>query len=82
MSPDEYRRYGIGCLKAAEEAEGPGTRALFLGMAQAWLRLAEFVENNPALLGAIASTIPATSVDGRTVEQQQQQPQPTPPQES
>ena len=39
--PDEYRRFAAECLKMASDSENGRTRAIFLQMAQVWLRLAD-----------------------------------------
>ena len=39
--PDEYRRFAAECLKMASDSESGQTRAIFLQMAQVWLRLAD-----------------------------------------
>jgi hypothetical protein len=39
--PEDYRRFAEECLKLGHATENQQTRALFLQMAQVWLRLAE-----------------------------------------
>jgi hypothetical protein len=39
--PDEYRRFAAECLKMANDTESEQAHAIFLQMAQVWLRLAD-----------------------------------------
>ena len=43
-SVDAYRRYAAQCVRIAQQTENPSDKALLLGMAEAWLRLAEFAK--------------------------------------
>jgi hypothetical protein len=42
---EDYRRFAEECLKLGHTTDNQQTRAIFLQMAQAWLRLAERSEN-------------------------------------
>jgi hypothetical protein len=47
MATNEYRRHALECLCIADEnATSPQNRMLLIGMAQAWLKLAQRVEQN------------------------------------
>jgi hypothetical protein len=39
--PDYYRQYALECLRLANDTNEPGTKAVLIDMAQAWIRLAE-----------------------------------------
>jgi hypothetical protein len=43
MRSDEYRRLYVACLGMAQQSEQPDTQSRWLGMAQAWLRVADEV---------------------------------------
>jgi hypothetical protein len=43
MSQDEYKRRALECIASARLVKDPDQAALLLGMAQAWLRLADYV---------------------------------------
>ena len=43
-SVDAYRRHAAQCVRIAQQTENPSDKALLLGMADAWLRLAEFAK--------------------------------------
>jgi len=48
MAMNEYRRHAWECLCIADEnTTSPENRTLLLGMAQAWLKLAQRAEQNP-----------------------------------
>jgi hypothetical protein len=42
MSQDEYKRRALECTAWARLVKDPDQAALLLGMAQAWLRLADY----------------------------------------
>ncbi len=42
MSEDEYRRRALECIAVSRLAKNSEYRVLLLGMAQAWLRLADY----------------------------------------
>ena len=42
MSQDEYQRRALECMAWARLVKDPDQAALLLGMAQAWLRLADY----------------------------------------
>jgi hypothetical protein len=42
MSQDEYRRRALECIAVSRLVENSEYRVLLLGMAQAWLRLANY----------------------------------------
>jgi hypothetical protein len=49
MAINEYRRRAVQCLCIADEnTTSPESRMLLVGMAQAWLKLAQRVEQNPS----------------------------------
>ena len=49
MAINQYRRHALECLCMADEnAISPENRMLLVGMAQAWLKLAQLVEQNPS----------------------------------
>ena len=49
MAINEYRRRAVECLSIADEnTTSPKNRMLLVGMAQAWLKLAQRVEQNPS----------------------------------
>jgi hypothetical protein len=43
MRSDEYRRLYVACLGMAQQSEQPDIQSRWLGMAQAWLRVADEV---------------------------------------
>ena len=43
-SVDAYRRYAAECVRIAQQTKNLSDKALLLGMAEAWLRLAEFAK--------------------------------------
>ena len=66
-SAEEYRRYAQQCLEIAPTFQDEEARATLVGLAQAWLRLAESYD----------SSIPsAATKQAQPVVQQQQQIQP------
>ena len=49
MPINQYRRRAVECLCIADENTiSPESRMLLVGMAQAWLKLAQRVEQNPS----------------------------------
>jgi hypothetical protein len=47
MATNEYRRHALECLCIADDnATSPENRMLLVGMAQAWLKLAQRAEQN------------------------------------
>ena len=49
MAINQYRRHALECLWIADEnTTSPENRTLLVGMAQAWLKLAQRAEQNPA----------------------------------
>ena len=49
MAINQYRRHALECLWVADEnAISPENRMLLVGMAQAWLKLAQRAEQNPS----------------------------------
>jgi hypothetical protein len=59
MALNDYRRRAVECLCIADEnTTSPENRMLMLGMAQAWLKLAQRIEQNPSaeILWQTAST--------------------------
>jgi hypothetical protein len=49
MATNEYRHRAAQCLCIADEnTTSPESRMLLVGMAQAWLKLAQRVEQNPS----------------------------------
>jgi len=47
MATNEYRRHALECLCIADEnTTSPENRMLLVGMAQAWLKLAQRAEQN------------------------------------
>ena len=47
--PDYYRQHAHECLRLAGETQEPGTKAVLIDMAQAWIRLAEQALRNRRL---------------------------------
>jgi hypothetical protein len=45
---DQFRTYAQDCLAKAKEAATIGDRVYWLGMAQFWMRLAQYAERNAA----------------------------------
>src|SRR5437899_1038648 len=43
-SPSEYRDRAADCVRAAQATESPGSNALYLTMAEIWVRLADQAE--------------------------------------
>jgi hypothetical protein len=49
MAINEYRHRAVQCLCIADESTtSPESRMLLVGMAQAWLKLAQRIEQNPS----------------------------------
>jgi hypothetical protein len=48
MKPEECRRNGAECLKLAQSAANPADKMVLLHLADAWRRLAERIESEPA----------------------------------
>src|SRR5436190_7448842 len=49
MPINQYRRRAVECLRIADEnTVSPESRMLLVGMAQAWLKLAQRAEQNPS----------------------------------
>ncbi len=46
--PAEYRQSAAECLRLARRTDDSGTKALYLQMAQAWIKLADDLETRPA----------------------------------
>ena len=44
-SPSEYRDRAAECVRAAQATESPGSNALYLTMAEIWVRLADQAES-------------------------------------
>ena len=57
MSQDEYQRRALECMAWARLVKDPDQAALLLGMAQAWLRLADYALTfrDTAAIAAIAT---------------------------
>ncbi len=54
MSAEEYLHSAFACMETAEQLQDSAARQLMFGMAAAWFRLAEYVENNSNLgVGAV-----------------------------
>jgi hypothetical protein len=45
LSSSEYRYHAADCVRAAQAAETPGSKALYLTMAEIWARLADQAES-------------------------------------
>ena len=45
-TPDHYREYALECLRLAEGTSEPGTKAVLIDMAQAWIKLADQSQKN------------------------------------
>jgi hypothetical protein len=43
---DDYRRNAFDCIRWAQTAANPRDKAMLVGMAQTWVRLAEQAEKN------------------------------------
>jgi hypothetical protein len=43
-SAEAYRRYAAECVRVAQQTDSPSDKALLLGMAEMWIRLAEQVK--------------------------------------
>ncbi len=59
VSEDEYRRRALECIAVSRLAKNSEYRVLLLGMAQAWLRLADYavmVGNTAAVIAAQTET--------------------------
>lgn len=41
MRPQYYRQYSFDCLQLANTTSDPGTKAVLVDMAKAWMKLAE-----------------------------------------
>ena len=48
MPINQYRRRAVECLCIADENTSAQSRMLLVGMAQAWLKLAQRAEQNPS----------------------------------
>jgi hypothetical protein len=49
MATNEYRRHALKCLCIADEnTTSPKNKMLLVGMARAWLKLAQRAEQNPS----------------------------------
>jgi hypothetical protein len=44
MKVNEYRRRAADCLRIADEISGPQNKILLIAVAQAWLKLAQKLE--------------------------------------
>lgn len=47
--PDYYRQYAFDCMRLANEAQEPSTKAVLIDMAQSWIRLSEHAQRNRRL---------------------------------
>ena len=65
MSQDEYQRRALECMAWARLVKDPDQAALLLGMAQAWLRLADYalMFRDTADIAAIATPSLSQSVN-------------------
>ena len=45
LASSEYRYHAADCVRAAQAAETPGSKALYLTMAEIWTRLADQAES-------------------------------------
>ena len=43
---EQYRHYAAECIRLAQQSQLPPEKTMLLGMAAAWRRLAEHVEEN------------------------------------
>jgi hypothetical protein len=68
MSKEDYRDNAVECLRLANEAANPATRASLLRMAESWHRLYDQAERN-----ALSDLFYETPLPPTTVSQQQQQ---------
>jgi hypothetical protein len=48
MAINEYRRHAAECLSIVDDVTNPENRMLLIAMAQAWLKLARRVEQDPS----------------------------------
>ena len=39
--PDYYRQHALACVRLSTDIQEPGTKAMLIDMAQAWIRLSE-----------------------------------------
>jgi len=46
MTQQEYRQEAAECVRLAEQTNDPTTKMVSVGLAQAWLQLAQLAENN------------------------------------
>jgi len=46
-SSSQYRESAAECMRAAQAAKSPGNKALYLTMAEEWVRLADHAESVP-----------------------------------
>ena len=44
--PDYCRQYALECLRLANETREPGTKAVLIDMAQAWIKLSDQAQRN------------------------------------
>jgi hypothetical protein len=58
---DDYRRNAFDCIRLAQAAVNPRDKAMLVGMAQTWIRLAERAQKN----GLADSVYEAPSASGR-----------------
>ena len=46
MTQQEYRQEAAQCVRLAEQSSDPTTKMVSVGLAQAWLQLAQLAENS------------------------------------
>ena len=46
MTQQEYRQEAAECVRLAEQTSDPTTKMVSVGLAQAWLQLAQLAENS------------------------------------
>jgi hypothetical protein len=59
----DHRRCAEECVAMAQRADDEGDKALWLTLAQSWVRLAEHVARGPHLNGETADATEAASAD-------------------
>jgi hypothetical protein len=59
MTRREYQREAVACVRLAEQTDDPTTKMVSVGLAQAWLQLAQLAENDEHAKGADQTRAPS-----------------------